>query len=134
MKKIILFLIIVINFGSTKGQAVNASIIINSNKDIVETEINIVITFYVKGLSVTEMDGFKSGLKHIEGLKLVFLTITDHQLSIANGKIEMIKTYNKNQLINLLNKYNIKEIVLNGKPKTIKDFFYKKERGQTTIK
>lgn len=134
MKKIILFLIIALNIGVIYGQTEGAYIIINSSKDIVETELNKIITFYTKGLSASEIDGFKNGLKHIQGLKLHFLTITDQQLKVANGKIEMVKTYDKNQLITLLNKYNIKEIVLNGKPKTLKEFFYKKDRGQTIIK
>jgi len=110
------------------------SIIINNNKDIIETELNKTITFYIKGLSVSEIDRFKSGLKQIQGIKLHFLTLTNQQLNVANGKIEMTKTYDKKQLITFLGKYNIKEIVINGKPKTVKDFFYKKENGQLITK
>ena len=134
MKKIILSLIITINIGVIYGQTQTASSIINSNKDIIETASNKIINFYTKGLSPIELDGFKNGLKNIQGLKLHFLKVTDLKLKVANGKIEMIKTYDKNQLIVLLNKYNVKEIVLNGNPKTLKEFFYKKDKGQVITK
>ena len=87
MKKIISFLIIAINIGVIYGQTQTAYIIINNNKDIVETESNKTINFYTKGLSPIELDGLKNGLKNIQWLKLHFLKVTDLKLKVANGNI-----------------------------------------------
>lgn len=137
MKKIIIFIIFVtLSLNTLFSQTITNSIIVNNKSDVVKTVKGKIISFYIKGLSTIQINEFSTKIDAISGVELHFLKITDTALKMAQGKIQVDKNHDNKAVEILLKKYNITQIVFNGKPSTIEEFFNKKtkEKGRVVAK
>lgn len=123
----VLFLILSVHLLS--AQTSTGTIVVNNKNDITTTSNEQIISFYLKGLTAQQINGFSNKITTINGMKLFFLKITDENLKVSHGKIQLQNEYNRKGLVKLLKQYNIKTIVIAGVPSDIDDFFAKKEGG-----
>lgn len=137
MKKIITSIIfIALSLNVLFSQTITNSIIVNNKSDVVKTVKGKIISFYIKGLSTIQINEFSTKIVAVSGIELHFLKVTDIALKMAQGKIQVYNNYDKNAFKTFLKKYNITQIVFNGKPSTIEEFFNKKtkEKGRVVAK